>query len=236
MSPTPALKLRLARCLKPNPAGSGSIVEHADHRSSLPSKSRRKISIGSAMDISPFPLPQDPEEKEGVNLLLDLSNLVRNEMAANSECLVEEEQQEENAPIHLHDYLTSINRATATSSPPSFLVHKDDAYSWGRARAVSFDHSPRNPGASVVTPVSSKRTARKAALNLHKAKKERIKLPNFPHLPRQQQLEQQQKAAESVHEHKLRALQVSDKKGIPITTIYRKKFSWKNYPGMFYFC
>ncbi|KAL3924382.1 MAG: hypothetical protein SGILL_001082 [Bacillariaceae sp.] len=179
------------------------------------------------MDLSPVPLPQDPEEQEGVELLLDLSSIVSNEIAHNTQIFHEERP-------HLDEYLSSINRSTATGSPPSFLVNQDGPYSWGRARTVSFD-SPKSGGAgvSVVTPVGSKRTARKASLKLlaHKGRSEKIKLPSFPHLPRQQQQLQQQQAAESVHEHRLRAIEVSAKKAIPITTIYRKKFSWKNYPG-----
>jgi hypothetical protein len=154
-------------------------------------------------------------------------------MAQNTEIF---EEPEENVPIHLDDYLSSLNRSTA-SSPPSFLVNRESPFSWGRARTVSFD-SPRNAGAPVVTPVGSKRTARKASLKQLecKGKKEKIKLPTFPLLPKQQQLLQQQQTSESVHSHKLRAMEVSAKKGISITTIYRKKFSWKNYPGTFRAC
>ncbi|KAG7338475.1 hypothetical protein IV203_011105, partial [Nitzschia inconspicua] len=33
-----------------------------------------------------------------------------------------------------------------------------------------------------------------------------------------------------VVEHHRKVLKVSSEKGIPVTTIHRKKFSWKNYP------
>jgi hypothetical protein len=133
----------------------------------------------------------------------------------------------------------------STDSPSRFIGDdENDPYAWTRTRTVSIDspggHLNSSPRTllnfpAIVTPVGTKRHPRKASLKLisaHTGKKEQVKFPKLPqihHHPQQEQPNQH-----SVEDHLQKALKVSKENGIPITTIMRKKFSWKNYPGMFY--
>jgi hypothetical protein len=87
---------------------------------------------------------------------------------------------------------------------------------------------------AIVTPVGTKRPSRKASLKLwaHKGKKEQVKFPKLPQINlHPQQL--QQPNEHTVEDHQRKAIKISKENGNPITTIMRKKFSWKNYPGTF---
>jgi hypothetical protein len=57
----------------------------------------------------------------------------------------------------------------------------------------------------------------------HKARKEQIKFPKLPQLTVTPTC--------TVREYTRKAVEIADQKGTRITTIGRKKFSWKNYPG-----
>lgn len=208
------------------------------------SRSHRKVSIGSDMDLSPIKLPQDPEEKEGILLLLGMSNIVKAEMASNTEIFHEDESTESDRP-QLDEYLSYLNKRAITGSPSSLMDDSENRYAWNRARTVSID-SPKSHACSpkhialppIVSPSgpSRLRNSRKPTLKITpcKGKKESVKFPKLPHLHRhQQQLQQQQQGEESVQEHHRKVLKVSSEKGIPVTKIHRRKFSWKSYPGTY---
>lgn len=212
-------------------------------------RSHRKVSIGSDMDIFPVQLPQDPEEKEGILLLLGMSNIVKKEMASNTE-IFEEDEPDESDRLQLDQYLSTLRKRSFAGSPSSHL-DDENPFAWSRARTVSMDspkshstspkHVPSNPLSlslpAIVTPVgpSRLRSTRRTNQRLvpHKGKKEKVKLPKLPQLHRHpQQLHQQQENEECVQERRRKAVKMSVEKGIPITTIHRKKFSWKNYPEL----
>jgi hypothetical protein len=248
MSPTLALKSRLSRALV-KASTSGSAMAAHPYRRTAVTRSHRKVSIGSDMDIFPVQLPQDPEEKEGILLLLGMSTIVKKEMASNTE-IFEEVEPDESDRLQLDQYLSTLRKRPFAGSPSSHL-EDENLFAWSRARTVSMD-SPKNHAASpkhvpsellslnlpaIVTPVgpSRLRNARRSNQRLvpHKGKKEKVKLPKLPQLHRHpQQLQQHQEPEESVHERHRKAHKLSVERGIPITTIHRKKFSWKNYPGM----
>jgi hypothetical protein len=254
MSPTRALKSRLSRALsKTSTSTSGSSTAVNLDRSTGMPRSHRKVSIGSDMDIFPVQLPQDPEEKEGIFLLLGISTIVKKEMASNTE-IFEEDEPDESDRLQLDQYLSTLPKRSFAGSPSSHL-DDENSFAWSRARTVSMDspkshcaspkHVPSNPLSlslpAIVTPVgpSRLRNTRRTNQRLlpHKGKKEKVKLPKLPQLHRQQQqLQQQQETEECVLEHRRQAVKMSVDKGIPITTIHRKKFSWKNYPGMLNTC
>jgi hypothetical protein len=218
----------------------------------------RKISIGSEIDFSPILLPQDPEEEEGVQLLLGMANIVSKEIANNTEIFEEDHDQYgggmkcEAGGLLANSTHSNIKRSS-TASPPLMMDDDDCLFAWSRARAVSIDHSPLGKSSSpthmkeivgttsslslpaIVTPVGTRfRAYRKASAKFlaHKAKKEQVKFPKLPQLEQLHQPQQQQ-SMQTVQEHKRKALKISAEKGTTITTILRKKFSWKNYPGKY---
>lgn len=251
MSPTPALKSRLSRALvKPTTSSSSKSMVVGAIRHAVVPRSHRKVSIGSDIDLSPVQLPQDPEEKEGIFLLLGISTIVQKEIASNTEIFHEDDESDESDRPQLDQYLSSLKKRPMTGSP-SFLLDDENLFAWSRARTVSMDspkshvispkHIPSNAVSlnfpAIVTPMGPSRlrnNVRRTSLKLvpHKGKREKVKFPKLPQLHRhQQQLQQQQQAEESVQEHHRKALEVSAERGVPLTTIHRKKFSWKNYPG-----
>jgi hypothetical protein len=252
MSPTPALKARLSRALvktSVTSAASTSGTSFAPNRRTALTLSHRKVSIGSDMDIFPVQLPQDPEEKEGILLLLGISTIVKKEMASNS-AVFDEDEPDESDRLQLDQYLSTLYKRSLARSPSSPL-QDENPFAWSRARSVSMDspkshtsspkHIPSNSLSlslpAIVTPVgpsrlrSTRRTNKR--LVCHKGKKEKVRLPKLPQLHRRPlQLQQPQGAEKSIQERHRKAVKLTIEKGVPITTIHRKKFSWKNYPGM----
>lgn len=249
MSPTPALKSRLSRALvvKSSTCSSPTASSNANRRALVP-RSNRKVSIGSDMELSPVRLPQDPEEKEGILLLLGMSTIVKKELANNTEIFHDEsEESEESDRPQLEVYLSSLKKRALIPGSPSSL--DENCYAWNRARTISID-SPKSRGGgaspkhipsnsfslimpALVTPMGAprQRNLRKPSLKAavaHKGKKEKVKFPKLPVLHRhQQQVQQQQQAEETVQEHHRKVQKAHSEKGIPITVIHRKKFSWK---------
>lgn len=243
------LKLRLSRALV-KPSSSGAIAVNVNRRCSH-KRSSRNVCIGSSVDLAPVCVIQDPEEKEGVELLLGISGVVAREMASDSQLFQESDRDDDSeediaARPHLKDYLYQLNKRSDAGSP-SYQLDDSNFFAWNRARSVSIDsprshtdspkhvlHAPSLSLPPIVTPKS--RSSRRTTLKIspHKGKKDKIKVPNLPQLARyQHQLpEQHQHAVESVHEHKMRALKMSAEKCVAISIIHRKKFSWKNYPEL----
>ncbi|KAG7338476.1 hypothetical protein IV203_011106 [Nitzschia inconspicua] len=148
MSPTLALKSRLSRALvvKPTSTYSSSMASNANRRAGVP-RSHRKVSIGSDMDLTPVQLPQDPEEKEGILLLLGISTIVKNEMASNTEIFHEDDDEsDETGRPQLDQYLSSLNKSKLAGSSSS-LLEDENRFAWNRARSVSMD-SPKSHASS----------------------------------------------------------------------------------------
>jgi hypothetical protein len=247
MSPTLALKSRLSRVKTSTPT-SGSAMAEKHNLGIAVTRSHRKVSIGSDMDIYPVKLPQDPKEKEGILLLVGISTIVKKEMASNNE-IFEDDERDESDRLQLDEYLSMLRKRSFAGSPSS-LLEDENPFAWSRARTVSMD-SPKSHSASpkrvssnnpelilpaIVTPVGTSRLRNSRRTNHKlvpcKGRKEKVKFPKLPQLHRHpQQLQLQQEADNCVKERCRKAVKLSVEKGIPITTIHRKKFSWKNYPG-----
>jgi hypothetical protein len=214
---------------------------------------RRTISIGSEAGlVSSFYLPQDPKDQEGVELLLGIATIVSKEIASSDKELFDDENGD--------DFLTRDKNSfeepsvifdqALTRGPsdyPSSLIEDDD-FSWHRIRSVSIDNEYGSPlrssnvvptrrtiktkpicSPAVVTPVGTRlRLVRKPSVKIlaNKGKKEQIK---FPKLTAQQT--HNNNLPNIMHQHKRKATEQCTAKGKSITTIHRKKFSWKNYPG-----
>mmetsp|Transcript_29098 Transcript_29098/g.54683 ORF Transcript_29098/g.54683 Transcript_29098/m.54683 type:complete len:349 (-) Transcript_29098:655-1701(-) len=240
MSPTIALKNRLSRALVKSDEPL-TFLGGVDRRSVRPASSR-SVSIGSEIDLTPVPMPQDPEEKEGVELLLGMASIVTKEIASSSTDEIFEDDNEADIKPRTSGLLSPMR--SSTESPSLNEENEDDLFAWTRSRTVSIDsptghvssktilHGPESLNLpAIVTPLA-RRTPRKASLKVmaHKAS-QHVKFPKLPQLQQQHQ-QQQHQALQTVQEHKRKALKISEKTGTPITTIYRKKFSWKNYPEL----
>mmetsp|Transcript_24006 Transcript_24006/g.66522 ORF Transcript_24006/g.66522 Transcript_24006/m.66522 type:complete len:361 (-) Transcript_24006:1877-2959(-) len=214
------------------------------------------VPMGSRMEsTSPIRLPQDPIDREGVELLLGIATIVSREMANSGKELFGDESGNdfyENgdrsfpkiSAVHDHGILTR----SLPKTPPGFV--KDDDFAWSRVRTVSIDHGCKSPRRSpdpeetkrttkskplsppaIVSPVNTRlRTNRKPSLKLlaHKGKKEHVKFPKL----NAQQSRNNQNLPNIMSQHKRKALEQSSIKGKSITVIHRKKFSWKNYPEL----
>lgn len=214
--------------------------------------SRRTVSVGT---ISPTVhlLPQDPKEKEGVELLLGIANIVSKEIASSDKELFDDSQDfldENKTPFSEPSLILDGTPKGPSHFSSSSLLDEDS--SWHRVRTVSIDNEYGTPRRSpqlrptlkpktigllpaVVTPVGKRlRPGRKASIKIIKAKKESIK---FPKLTQQQtttsstQSSNHQNLPNIMAQHKRKATEQCNTKGKSITTIHRKKFSWKNYPG-----
>ena len=196
--------------------------------------SARSLSIGSEMDFSSsIYLPQDPKDQEGIELLLGISNIVSKEIANSKKKIFDDDE--------------DINDEQPSVIFDDPLTPKDDMFGWHRARTVSIDNGqgqgypPRSTDhekatestkssrlPAIVSPVGTRglRTIRKPSLKLLANKGERI-----PKLTRTQS---NQTVPNVMSEHKRKATEQRVIKGKPITIIFRKKFSWKNYPGKLY--
>ncbi len=228
---------------------------------SLPmANGRRSLSVGtSSPPVHLF--PQDPKEKEGVELLLGIATIVSKEIASSDRELFDDSNDndfhttQEKTPFAEPSII--FDDRLALTSPSRFSSCDGEDFALHRIRSVSIDNeygtprrsSTRNNGLlpmstskpksigllpAVVTPVGKKRLRplRKPSLKLAtKAKKEQIKFPkitdasplnqNLAHLPN------------IMSQHKRKAVDQRSATGKSITIIYRKKFSWKNYPGEF---
>ena len=229
---------------------------------SLPmANARRSLSVGtSSPPVHLF--PQDPKEKEGVELLLGIATIVSKEIASSDKELFDDSNDDdfrttqEKTPFAEPSII--FDDRLALTSPSRFSSSDDQNFALHRIRSVSIDNdyygtprrsSSRNNGLlsgstpkpksigllpAVVTPVGKKRLRplRKPSLKtVSKAKKEQIKFPkitdtsplnpNLGNLPNIMSL------------HKRKAVDQRNATGKSITMIYRKKFSWKNYPGKF---
>lgn len=218
----------------------------------------RTLSIGSEMEFSSSPviLPQDPEDKEGVELLLSIANIVSKEIASSDHEIFDDEnidgfRAKNEVSFSKPSLVHELSPRSLTDSPSSFL--KDDTISaWQRVRAVSIDHGCKSPRRSpdvmdirastngkplalptLVTPLGTRlRTKRKPSLKIlaHKGKKEHIKFPKLT--VQQPPTNQNNNLPNIMSQHKRKALEQSSIKGKSMTVIHRKKFSWKNYPEL----
>ena len=220
----------LAHTLKPS-------LKLTDSRSDA-----RLLSIGSEMDYS----SQDPEDQEGVELLLGIATIVSNEIASSKNQIFDDDDDDcdygrsSRQPTVVFD--GSLTHRTSTGSPSSFI--KDDMFAWHRVRTVSIDNgqgsTPRTTidtsnQLAIVSPVGIRglRTIRKPSLKLlaNKGKKKQIKFPKLIQTQTQTQSNNQTLLPNVMSEHKRKAMEQRTIKGKSITLIHRKKFSWKNYPG-----
>jgi hypothetical protein len=220
----------LAHTLKPS-------LKLTDSRSDA-----RLLSIGSEMDYS----SQDPEDQEGVELLLGIATIVSNEIASSKNQIFDDDDDDDDDD---YDYKRSFRQPTVvfddsltprtSTGPPSSLI-KDDMFAWHRIRTVSIDSTPRtttdtNNQLAIVSPVGIRglRTIRKPSLKLlaNKGKKKQIKFPKLIQTQTQTQSNNQTLLPNVMSEHKRKAMEQRTIKGKSITMIHRKKFSWKNYPG-----
>jgi len=210
--------------------------------------SRRTLSVGT----SPTYLPQDPKEKEGVELLLGIATIVSKEMASSDTELFDDNHDDDFLLTHKTPFSEPsiiIDGTSASRSPTHFKssLLADDYSAWHRVRTVSIDNDygtpRRSPGQSrtmkaktigllpaVVTPVPKRfRPVRKTNLKvLASKKKEQIKFPKIT----EKQPTQNPNLPNIMAQHKRKATEQSTTKGKSITTIHRKKFSWKNYPEL----
>lgn len=220
-----------------------TMLAHTLKPSLKPTSSRsnaRLLSNGSEMDYS----PQDPEDQEGVELLLGIATIVSKEIASSKNQIFDDDDDDcdygrsSRQPTVVFD--GSLTHVTSTGSPSSFI--KDDMFAWQRVRTVSIDNGQGSiPSTTtntsnqlaIVSPVGIRglRTIRKPSMKLlaNKGKKKQIK---FPKLATQTSQSNNQTLLPNVmSEHKRKAMEQRTIKGKSITMIHRKKFSWKNYPG-----
>lgn len=227
---------------------------------SLPMANRQRSLIGtSSPPVHLF--PQDPKEKEGVELLLGIANIVSKEIASSDTELFDDDNDDyfrtaqEKTPFSEPSII--FDERLALTSPPRFPSFDDEGFSSHRIRSVSIDNefgtprrtTPRHNGLlskstskpksfgllpAVVTPVGKKRLRPLRKLSLKvlatKAKKEQIKFPKITDASPQNQNLGNLPNIMSLHKRK--ATGQRDATGKSITTIYRKKFSWKNYPEL----
>mmetsp|Transcript_8940 Transcript_8940/g.18573 ORF Transcript_8940/g.18573 Transcript_8940/m.18573 type:complete len:347 (+) Transcript_8940:146-1186(+) len=214
--------------------------------------SRRTVSGGT---ISPTVhlLPQDQKEKEGVELLLGIANIVSKEIASSDKELFDDSQDflnENKTPFSEPSLILDGTPRGPSHFPSSSLLDEDSA--WHRVRTVSIDNEYGTPRRSspfratlkpktigllpaVVTPVGKRlRLGRKASIKIvHKAKKEQIKFPKLSTAQQQTSTQSNNNHLPDIMtQHKRKATEQSNTKGKSITTIHRKKFSWKNYPEL----
>ena len=235
MSPI-ALKIRLERAMNHQ---DGESHHHATklHSGSSPFRS---VSIGSELELPmelQFPtataitsLSKKEEkplyENDAIEILLSMSSLVSNEMKTNACCLDDDEDTESNMKNNYDDVNTRF------CSSPTVVQSDNDLFQWSRVRTVSIDSPPRslqglvgNP--AIVTPTNNRplRKSHNTHRMSHKAKRAHLhnKIPKMPQL----------QVKTSVIDHKKKAIQACVAKGRTMKRIMRKKFSWKNYPGMF---
>mmetsp|Transcript_11248 Transcript_11248/g.23842 ORF Transcript_11248/g.23842 Transcript_11248/m.23842 type:complete len:361 (+) Transcript_11248:40-1122(+) len=222
--------------------------------SSVPKNSTRTLKVGSdIIELAPsLRLPNDPKDQEGVELLLGIATIVSKEIASSDKQIFDDENGDEfhkrsESSFLEPSFLFDQAPRGSTEFPSSLL--RDDDFSWHRIRTVSIDNEPCSPRRisdgrgrntlkskplrlppAVVTPVGTRlRTIRKPSLKLlaNKGKREQIK---FPKQSNQQSYNQNLPNIMSQHKHK--AVEQSTIKDKAITIIYRKKFSWKNYPEL----
>jgi len=201
-----------------------------------------------------YRLPQDPKDQEGVELLLGIATIVSKEIASSDKEIFDDGNCDNFQIMSGNSFAEpsvildkSFSSRKSTDFPSSFLG--DDDFAWQRIRSVSIDNEYNSPRKSpkvgqsrrsiktktmnspaVVTPVGTRlRTVRKSSLKLlvHKGKKEQIK---FPKTTAQQTHNNNMPSIMS--QHKQKAIEQCSTKGKSIITIYRKKFSWKNYPEL----
>ena len=222
----------------------------AFNSSSMISNAPRTLPIGTSS--SSVPLPQDPKDKEGVELLLGIATIVSKEIASSDKELFDDgygdnfKTTRDETPFAEPSIIFD---GTLPSRVPPTFSSVDDGFAWHRVRTVSIDNeywTPRRNSNStsqsrdstkpsllpaVVSPVGKRlRHVRKPSLKLlaHKGKKEQIKLPKINAPPQQGQ---NQNLPNIMSQHKRKAAEQSSSKGKTMIFIHRKKFSWKNYPG-----
>lgn len=241
MTPTIVLKCRADRAMKQEAAARLLTVE-PDNRRIL------KNADSGAQSWST--IYRHETEDDAAKLLLSMSDIVNNEIKNNAFVFDDEGD---------HCSRDDSSRCSHESNQESLLLtprqlnesptHCDnERFNWTRVRTVSIDsplHTslltpkamdedfPQTCSLSLVrpalisplsTPIGRGRPLRRASLKLaQKIKQDYIKLPKLPQLP---------PVTVDVNEYKKKALQASLAKGMKIQTIGRKKFSWKNYPGM----
>lgn len=202
----------------------------------------------SATSFESHGFSRNQSENKAAQLLLSISNIVTREMKCNAYIFDEESHQDEesckddsrSSTSSQDNWLLSPTKANC----PSQTHYDDENFHWNRVRSVSIDSplhmylSPPKPNVEPLrmplarpvlitptsTPVGRGRPIRKATLKLaQKSKREQLKLPKMP---------QMSPVTMNVKDHKKKALAASLAKGMRLKTIGRKKFSWKNYPGM----
>lgn len=214
MSPTIALKFRLARSKKRRNATSL-------RASALP---LRSVSIGSEAEIPTRFLKMISSENEAANLLLSMSGIVSDEMKSNA-CLFDDETM-----VNAMQSSVCGNEILLTPHAPTYSTKSDNLFAWNRVRTVSMDSTGVHCSArslAVVSPTTTpvkrgRQSIRKTSRRLSKkAKRDFLKIPKVPQLSQ---------PVDSTGQLK-KSLQRSVAKGKTIEKILRRKFSWKNYPG-----
>lgn len=193
-------------------------------------------------DLSLDGLHRRATENEAAQLLLSMSHIVSNEIKSNAFVFQDDDESSKDDSRSGTDTEEKC-LLTPRLNSPSPTLNEEREFRWNRLRSVSIDSPPSNalflspklepstinlgrPAliSPTSTPVGRGRPLRSASLKLsQKAKPEPLKLPKIP---------QMTLVTTTVKDHKKKALAASVAQGKKLMTIGRKKFSWKNYPGM----
>lgn len=245
MTPTIALKCRLDRAMKLD----------AHHRHwNVAGEIRRNIkNADSGKSLLSTLSHRQETEDDAANLLLSMSKIVTNEIKNNSHAFDDEGDFCTGDASSSSFHATRQENLLLTPRERSQSPTECDAerFNWSRARTVSIDsplhaglltpkasndHHLENFGLALgrpalisptSTPIGRGRPVRRASLKLaQKSKRDHLKVPKLPPMA---------PVTVDVKEYKKKALQNCVAKGAKIQTIGRKKFSWKNYPGMSFY-
>lgn len=192
---------------------------------------------------------QDPEDQEGVELLLGISNIVSKEIANSKNKLFGDNDDGDDDDDWDNDAYVIFDES------PISRINDIDMFGWHRIRTVSIDHengqvygsppprtginekatrpiksSHRLPATVSPTGTRGLRIIRKPSLKLLASKKSKTKHIGFPKLTLTQQ--SGRTLSTGITKHTNKAMKQRAIKGKPITVIQRKKFSWKNYPEL----
>lgn len=223
--------------------------------SSLAIPNGRTLSVGSSSSLSSVSLPEDPKDKEGVELLLGIATIVSKEIASSDKELFDDgygddfHSTRDKTPFAEPSIIFDGRLASRIPPDSSSSSYEEEDLAWHRVRTVSIDNDYGTPRRSsnerssskrksigllpaVVTPVGKRlRPVRKPSLKLlaNKAKKEQVKFPKITATAPQMQ---NHNLPNIMSQHKRKAMEQCASNGKTITIIHRKKFSWKNYPEL----
>ena len=225
----------------------------ATRSSNVMKNSRGALSMSNEINLtSAFHLPQDPKDKEGVELLLGIATIVSKEIANSDKEIFDDGNVDDFLTLNKNSFVepaVTIHQASTSTGPKEFppSFNEGNNFAWHRIRTVSIDNEHGSPRRSpigqknlatktksvslpaVVTPVDTRlRTIRKPSIKLlaNKGKKDRVKFSKTS-----AHVTHNTNTPNVMSQHKKKAMIQSNATTKAITVIHRKKFSWKNYPG-----